>query len=257
MQVFLLVFLLACGPKRPPVLHPPPAVDLPDAEADTLATPPFLVVVLTREGTVSVDGAMGLGVLPDPEDPNSPRWLVDALRIAHQTSPSAKLVIVCDKLADFRALRGLVFAANAVGFVDLFFATAAAAGDPPESYRGLLVHQTPMDPDDLRSRSPPIILSSLDKSKIDAVIRRDMNGIRRCYQRALSRHPALSGKITVKFTISAGGLVSKPIIKRNDMNLQDAGLETCLVERFQKMIFPSPNGGGSVIVSYPFIFAPS
>ncbi|MSQ03358.1 MAG: FHA domain-containing protein, partial [Myxococcales bacterium] len=51
----------------------------------------------------------------------------------------------------------------------------------------------------------PIILGALDKSLIDAVIKRNMNQIRYCYQRELTKNPALGGKITVKFVIAKDG----------------------------------------------------
>src|SRR6185503_6342370 len=55
----------------------------------------------------------------------------------------------------------------------------------------------------------PIILGALDKSLIDAVIKRNMNQIRYCYQRELTKQPELAGKITVKFVIAKDGSVSK------------------------------------------------
>jgi hypothetical protein len=100
----------------------------------------------------------------------------------------------------------------------------------------------------------PIILGALDRSLIDEVIKRHMNQIRYCYQRELTKNPALAGKIVIKFTIAKDGTVSTASSKTTTMN--NAAVEQCIVGRFLRMQFPEPKGGGIVIVSYPFIFSP-
>ncbi len=100
----------------------------------------------------------------------------------------------------------------------------------------------------------PIILGALDKSLIDAVIKRNMNQIRYCYQRELTKNPNLGGKITVKFVIAKDGSVSKADIKSSTMG--SSSVESCISSRFLRFKFPEPKGGGIVIVSYPFIFQP-
>ncbi len=100
----------------------------------------------------------------------------------------------------------------------------------------------------------PIILGALDKSLIDKVIKQNMAQIRYCYQRELSKNPALGGKITVKFVIAKDGTVSSATTKSSTMN--NPTVEQCINSRFQRFQFPEPKGGGIVIVSYPFIFSP-
>ncbi|MCB9745873.1 MAG: AgmX/PglI C-terminal domain-containing protein [Alphaproteobacteria bacterium] len=100
----------------------------------------------------------------------------------------------------------------------------------------------------------PIILGALDKSLIDAVIKRNMNQIRYCYQRELSKNPNLSGKIVVKFVIAKDGTVSSAATKASTMG--SAAVENCINGRFMRFKFPEPKGGGIVIVSYPFLFSP-
>lgn len=100
----------------------------------------------------------------------------------------------------------------------------------------------------------PIILGALDKSLIDAVIKRNMSQIRYCYQRELTKNPALGGKITVKFVIAKDGTVSSATTKTTTMN--NPAVESCINGRFMRFQFPEPKGGGIVIVSYPFIFSP-
>lgn len=100
----------------------------------------------------------------------------------------------------------------------------------------------------------PIILGALDKSLIDAVIKRNMAAIRYCYQRELTKNPSLGGKITVKFVIAADGSVSQATTKASTMG--NPAVESCINGRFMRFAFPQPKGGGVVIVSYPFIFSP-
>ena len=100
----------------------------------------------------------------------------------------------------------------------------------------------------------PIILGALDKSLIDAVIKRNMNQIRYCYQRELTKNPNLGGKIVVKFVIAKDGTVSSATTKSSTMN--SPAVQNCINGRFMRFKFPEPKGGGIVIVSYPFIFAP-
>lgn len=102
--------------------------------------------------------------------------------------------------------------------------------------------------------NPPIILGSLDKRLIDDVVKQHMNQIRYCYQRELNKDAALGGKVVVRFVIAADGSVSKSTIKSSSMG-SDA-VEQCISQRFLRFQFPAPAGGGIVIVSYPFMFAP-
>lgn len=99
-----------------------------------------------------------------------------------------------------------------------------------------------------------IILGALDKSLIDAVIRRNLNQIRYCYQRELTKNPALTGKVVIKFVIAKDGTVSSSSTKSSSMN--NKAVEDCINGRFMRFQFPQPKGGGIVIVSYPFIFSP-
>jgi len=104
------------------------------------------------------------------------------------------------------------------------------------------------------STGEPIIMGGLDRSLIDAVIKRKMSQIRYCYQRELQKNPNLSGKLTIKFTIAKDGSVSQAGVKTSSMG--NPAVDQCVVQRFYQMTFPEPKGGGIVIVSYPFIFSP-
>lgn len=95
---------------------------------------------------------------------------------------------------------------------------------------------------------------AMDRALIDKVIKQNMNRLRYCYQRELSKDPTLGGKIVVKFSIDKAGGVSSAAIKSSSMN--SAAVESCLTKSFMSFKFPEPKGGGVVIVSYPFLFSP-
>ncbi len=102
--------------------------------------------------------------------------------------------------------------------------------------------------------------ASLDRSLIDAVIKRNMNQILQCYRtelnyrRELKQKPDLAGKVTVRFVIANDGTVSSATTKAS--TLGSLAVESCLNERMKHYLFPSPSGRGSVIVTYPFVFTP-
>ena len=104
----------------------------------------------------------------------------------------------------------------------------------------------------IKSGGSPIVLGALDKSLIDKVIKRNMNQIKYCYSRELTKNPKLKGKVIVKFTIAGDGTVSQAGIKSSSLNSK--AVEDCITGRFRRFKFPEPKGGGIVIVSYPFVF---
>ena len=99
----------------------------------------------------------------------------------------------------------------------------------------------------------PTVMGSMDKALIDEVVKRNMNQIRYCYTREVSKHPNLGGKVTVKFVIGKDGTVASATTKASTVG--SAAVDSCINGRFMRFQFPEPKGGGIVIVSYPFIFA--
>lgn len=98
----------------------------------------------------------------------------------------------------------------------------------------------------------PIVLGALDKSIIDRIVKQSLPQIRYCYEKELSKNPNLKGKLVIKFTISKDGSVAEASPKSS--TLGNPIVENCVAQRFLRMRFPAPKGGGIVIVSYPFVF---
>lgn len=99
-----------------------------------------------------------------------------------------------------------------------------------------------------------VVQGSLDPALIEAVIKHHLTPIKYCYERELLKKPDLRGKLVVQFVIGADGQVSGVKIKSSTLN--DAEVEACVADRFRKMRFPQPSGGGIVTVNYPLLFSP-
>lgn len=92
----------------------------------------------------------------------------------------------------------------------------------------------------------------LDKDVIAEIIKSELGQIRYCYERQLSAHPELYGKILVKFTIGLDGAVAEQRV--GTTTLKNADVEGCILRRVARWKFPMPKGGTSVLVTYPFLF---
>jgi len=101
----------------------------------------------------------------------------------------------------------------------------------------------------------PTVQGSLDRDVIRRVIRRHINEVRFCYEQQLAQDPQLSGRVAVRFTISATGQVTAAQI--TSTTLQNANVEQCITRAVRRWRFPAPRGGGVVVVTYPFILQSS
>lgn len=87
---------------------------------------------------------------------------------------------------------------------------------------------------------------------IGSIIRRHLAGIQNAYNSALKKNPTLGGgKITVRFTITAGGSVGSASIIQDTLN--SPALSGSILSRIRSWRFP-PVKSGSVTVVYPFVF---
>ncbi|HEV8320584.1 MAG TPA: AgmX/PglI C-terminal domain-containing protein [Myxococcota bacterium] len=98
----------------------------------------------------------------------------------------------------------------------------------------------------------PIIRGSLDKEIIRRVIRKHKNEIKYCYEKELTKKPDLHGKVKISFVIAPTGAVAKA--NSTESTLGNPAVDACVVDKVLRFIFPKPEGGGIVEVSYPFVF---
>ena len=72
-----------------------------------------------------------------------------------------------------------------------------------------------------------------------------------CYERALMRQPGLAGKVVLEWTIATSGKVAAARTKTS--TLGSAAVESCILASLKGWTFPAARGG-SVIITYPFLF---
>lgn len=104
----------------------------------------------------------------------------------------------------------------------------------------------------VEAKEAEILGSAVDRGEIDRVVKSRLAELRHCYERELSKDPDLSGKVGIRFVIAADGAVSSASVGSSTMRVGAVG--DCLAGRFLRMRFPSPRGGGVVVVSYPLVF---
>jgi hypothetical protein len=92
---------------------------------------------------------------------------------------------------------------------------------------------------------------SIDREAVARVVNSHLQEVRACYERALLKDTGLSGKLALEWVIGASGKVSSVKIKSS--SLRNSAVESCIMNELKDWVFPSPRGG-SVIVSYPFLF---
>ena len=104
------------------------------------------------------------------------------------------------------------------------------------------------------SSGDPVVLGALDRDAIERVIRGHLAQIRYCYQRQLQRDWDLEGRIVFRFVIARDGSVSS--VEVVESGLEDQVVESCVSKQLMRLKFPAPDGGGIVVVTYPFVFSP-
>ena len=95
-----------------------------------------------------------------------------------------------------------------------------------------------------------MLLGALDKAEIDKVVSANKGRIQGCFEQGLKQDPDISGRVELKFIIGPSGSVNKTEVTETTLN--HAATEKCMVDVTNSMIFPEPEGGGVVIVVYPF-----
>jgi hypothetical protein len=100
--------------------------------------------------------------------------------------------------------------------------------------------------------SDVITKGSLPKEVIRRIVHRHTNEVKFCYERELTNRPTLEGRISMKFIISGNGQVQMAAVAESTIGSKQ--LENCIADSVRRWTFPEPEGGGIVIVTYPFEF---
>jgi hypothetical protein len=107
----------------------------------------------------------------------------------------------------------------------------------------------PKVPPPIRAGTPEVH-GALSKEVIRREIHRHLNEVRFCYEEGLRGQPDLQGRVAVKFVIAPTGMVQAAA--RASSDLGHGRTEQCIVAAVKRWTFPAPDGGGLVIVTYPF-----
>ncbi|HEX4620319.1 MAG TPA: TonB family protein, partial [Myxococcaceae bacterium] len=99
------------------------------------------------------------------------------------------------------------------------------------------------------------VVGGLSKDVIAKVIKRHENEIKFCYEQELNKTPNLNGKVAVQWVIDPTGSVSDANVTETSLSNNNA--ESCMLARIRRWKFPSPEGGGVVTVTFPWIFKPA
>jgi len=91
----------------------------------------------------------------------------------------------------------------------------------------------------------------LDKDIVRRIVRAHINEVRHCYNQGLTKDQGLKGRVAVQFTIGGTGKVPTAVV--SNTTLKDASVGNCIAKAVRRWKFPKPRGGGSVIVTYPFV----
>ncbi len=100
-----------------------------------------------------------------------------------------------------------------------------------------------------------VTVIGMDKELIRQVIHQHKSEVRYCYELELTKNPKLRGKTAVKFLISGSGAVTASSVVESTVRSDE--LERCVAGRVRTWQFPKPPGGGTVSVTYPFVFTAS
>ena len=97
---------------------------------------------------------------------------------------------------------------------------------------------------------------SLDKDIIRRIVRAHLDEVRDCYNQGLARDPALTGRVEIQFTIAAGGEVAEAHVQDSTLPAGADAVADCVAAAVATWKFPRPEGGGNVVVTYPFVLEP-
>lgn len=101
----------------------------------------------------------------------------------------------------------------------------------------------------------PEVSEGLSRDDIQRVIRNHRKEILYCYERKLQVERGIEGKVRMFFLIGPGGEVLG--VSTQETTLGDGEVEACMRQRIKGWTFPPVRGGGTVKVTYPFIFRSS
>ncbi len=88
---------------------------------------------------------------------------------------------------------------------------------------------------------------------IKRIVRAHIGEVRRCYNRGLLDDPTLAGRVEIQFTIDPRGRVPVAVVASTE--LADKSVGMCIAKAVKRWKFPRGEGGGTAVVTYPFVLS--
>ena len=92
----------------------------------------------------------------------------------------------------------------------------------------------------------------ISREQIARVINQHLGEVQYCYETQLLKEPSLKGKLVLEWSINTSGSVGR--VKQKLSTMQSPKVSSCIIASLKRWKFPKPQGG-TVVVSYPFIFS--
>ena len=97
-----------------------------------------------------------------------------------------------------------------------------------------------------------VVIGGLSRDVINRIIQRHYNEVKYCYEKELTRDPGLYGKVSVLFVIDGTGRVADALVQQTTLSSEP--VESCILQHVKRWVFPQPEGGSTVQVTYPYVF---
>lgn len=132
-------------------------------------------------------------------------------------------------------------------------ATRSGKGDDPYGRvpGGAKIPKKPKTPPKVIPQRPEVS-DGLTREEIQRVVRNHRRSILHCYEKALQTKRDLAGKVRMAFFVGPDGRVLGATTKES--TLREPEVEACMARSIQQWQFPTVRGGGTVKVTYPFLF---
>jgi TonB family protein len=98
----------------------------------------------------------------------------------------------------------------------------------------------------------PVSRGNLSPAVIREHVVTRTNMIRFCHEQQLAQHPGIAGLVTIRFVIDSSGEVTESGVQSSTLGNDE--VERCVARAVQRIPFPQPEGGGNVVVTFPFVF---
>jgi TonB family protein len=93
---------------------------------------------------------------------------------------------------------------------------------------------------------------TLSNEQIQKAVNDGVKGFDACYTLGADKDGKLEGTVTIQATVGPLGTVNEASVSKTTM--KNPKVDACVVDAFKKLKFPQPDGGSTVMISYPMTF---